>query len=465
MGKYSIALFCLLAFASPIHSRQWKIGDPCPTDIHTTVPSYDDMPWHEDPSPTLVFGTMSNIHAALLSCPNITSLQLRVTGLGCSEWPDRWNFPFDLSGTDKYPPLQILHLDGYDFDQHAWGQVQPPQEVWYEDVIQTFEIWSSWIQNGNAWKYLKWCFLPEEQRSKRNLDLWLDAMDFSHIRTLALNTRSRDSFSNNVTKLLPPKLSSLNSLTVAGPTAHEFILGLPQNSLQNLTWLGYKNSSDLEPVLQHHGASLRHLTWYSDELNTYPRPMLSLEQLRRLISYAPELQSLVIDMGRDDDWPWEHLQIIAVEMPKLTDLTLYLDLASECRRQIADTSYSVMDRCRDECNGMEQYQQPLLNNTTAVDVAEFLRNHNAGGTLARVTLRSGDWSPSWDGPLYFPDWLEMKKAWMECVLGDEAGGGNGISCEGHNTRIENDRNRYCDDSKTNATHRAGGYLGSSVTEL
>lgn len=56
---------------------------------------------------------MDAVHAALSNCPNIETLDLRVTGLGCSEWPDRWDFPFNPTGGEKYPNLASLRLEGY----------------------------------------------------------------------------------------------------------------------------------------------------------------------------------------------------------------------------------------------------------------------------------------------------------------------------------------------------------------
>ncbi|KAH8894348.1 hypothetical protein GQ53DRAFT_745054 [Thozetella sp. PMI_491] len=459
--SYAIVLISLLAFAPPTLAALWQVGEPCPTEIVTTVPDNDysyEPPYDRIYAP---FGAMSSVHAALLNCPDIKSLNLRVAHLGCTEFPDRFNFPFDVLGTDKYPPLEVLSLDGYDFDRNRWDEVQPPKKWWYDYVDDTGAIWGGWFQSSKAKDYLKSRLVPEEQRVKRNIDLWLDAMDFSQIHTLSLNPRSREDISASVIKLLPPRLTNLRSLTIAGPTAHEFILGLPENSLESLTWLGSKNTSDLEPVLERHGASLRHLVSYSDELWVYPRPMLSLEQLQQVTSNAPKLQSLVIDMSRNGTWPWEHFETIAASLLDLKNLTLYLDLASECRHHW-HFEYDIRARCREGCDGVNQYQQPMLNSTTAAKVAEFLRDYNTGGALEQVVLRSGDWSPFWDGALYIPGWLDGVNAWMECNLTSGARKDSQISCQGRDTKVVE---WYCDYGVENASQISSGETVSLLADL
>lgn len=75
-------LVLLLAALFPVATlaRSWR-ADRCPDAIKTLVPSYSG-PGRDQKS---TFGTMVSVHDALCSCPNITSLDLRVTGLGCTE--------------------------------------------------------------------------------------------------------------------------------------------------------------------------------------------------------------------------------------------------------------------------------------------------------------------------------------------------------------------------------------------
>ena len=75
-------------------------GPSCPTAIRETIPG---IRYSSDPAePKPAFTSMRGIHEAMLKCPNITTLQVRTALIGCSEWPDRFNFPFDARGGEQY---------------------------------------------------------------------------------------------------------------------------------------------------------------------------------------------------------------------------------------------------------------------------------------------------------------------------------------------------------------------------
>lgn len=151
-------IFLALPAMVAANAKYWKIGEPCPTAIHG-VSSRSFVPW--DPDAPLdpanywySFRTMRDAYHALLSCPNINAIYIRVALQGCSDWPDRFNFPFNPLGGDRYLSApEILSLEGYDGDEDSWGYKGAP-----EGAVQT---------------------------NMTNIDLWLNAMDFSRIHTLA----------------------------------------------------------------------------------------------------------------------------------------------------------------------------------------------------------------------------------------------------------------------------------------
>jgi hypothetical protein len=116
---------------------------------------------------------MGAIHAALLECSNITALDVRVTGLGYSERPDRWSFPFNRFGGDVYPRLGNVRLEGYEFgrgrQRDAVGLDKWSRSGW------------AWIRGGSSYFSL----FSRDQWMKSNLELWLDAMDWSAVSELA----------------------------------------------------------------------------------------------------------------------------------------------------------------------------------------------------------------------------------------------------------------------------------------
>src|SRR5258708_1242253 len=80
----------------------------CPAQIRTTIPNQRPLADPHEPR----FSTMADVHSTLTKCSNITTLDLRVTLIGCTNFPDRWNLPFDQSGHDKYPSqLKSLSLE------------------------------------------------------------------------------------------------------------------------------------------------------------------------------------------------------------------------------------------------------------------------------------------------------------------------------------------------------------------
>ncbi|RYP92522.1 hypothetical protein DL770_001388 [Monosporascus sp. CRB-9-2] len=164
-------------------------GASCPPSITAQVPG----PYHR--------GTMQALHKRLLSCPDVRSLDLSVAPEGCSAWPDRWNLPFRLAGGERYPALTSLTLGGYRFDHSDWEDVQPDK---YGGIL-------NWINFHGTEKYVRlWMDTPADRRHLRNLELWLEAMDWSALEVLELRGGVEGYFAD----LAPPHLTGLKHLAV-----------------------------------------------------------------------------------------------------------------------------------------------------------------------------------------------------------------------------------------------------------
>lgn len=147
-------------------ARSWTTNDQCPETTKTTVncrPCGDAIGQHFCTSGP-EFDTLEAIHAALSNCPEISSLDLHVPISGCDSGPDRWEFPFNPSGGDKYPNLTTLRLEGYDLDM--------PRHIREEDFATT------WLRR------ISQAIIPKRTGYKSYLDLWLDAMSWSSIEEL-----------------------------------------------------------------------------------------------------------------------------------------------------------------------------------------------------------------------------------------------------------------------------------------
>ncbi|KAK6845125.1 hypothetical protein PG995_015235 [Apiospora arundinis] len=228
--------------------------------------------------------------------------------------------------------------------------------------------------------------LSPEQKSRVNLDLWLQAMDFSQIRQLYIHDFRGPP---ELLTRLAPSLPSLQFLGVEGKGLGPLVDALPNRSLQHLFYIDPGPAHDLDQILATQGDSLKTLQWYTTE-HWIPmlRPVLSPLQLRELRTSAPNLQSLAIDLNRDNTtWPWDHLEALRDGMPAgLERLTIYFDEMSECRRQ----HHSVWEMYGDEpCPPNEREPHPTLTTETAHEVAAFLLGDvQKASVLAHISFRT-----------------------------------------------------------------------------
>ncbi|KAH9225951.1 hypothetical protein K456DRAFT_1766598 [Colletotrichum gloeosporioides 23] len=409
-------------------------------EIDTTIPGGLETTREEFPPRRSPLRTMQQVHDFLSNSTTLKSIKLRVTLLGCSSHPDRYNFPFDFPAGSRYSfKLESLQLDGYDFGYQEWNRVQPPSSKlfpsyphsWSPDGIGNY-FW--WYMSDLATRYYKWRDLPDDQKHKTNLDQWKDAMDFSHIRELAL----RDIRGQSVVAIrLPQLLNSLTSLTIRGVHhVREFVLGLPRDSLEHLSWIsgcGCRQSHFVLDVVGYHARSLARLELREPESSYHQREVLTAEELASLGDLAPNLQELTIDLNRNGTWPVEELQSVAKHYPRLKRLTIYLELASEQRRQHESSAWPRRSTwLSDEDEDLDNMARPLLNKTTGMEIFELLRRQKVGEELIELKLFAGDWERSHDGPLYTAPWLEHRKAWVTCQVLENSNKGTlrrkGYSC-------------------------------------
>lgn len=375
---------CLIgAFQTP---RRPAHDEPCPEYIKTLVPP----------------DTMASVHETLLRCPNITGLDLRVRLSGCSNWPDRWNFPFSRYGLDKYPPLKSLKLEGYVFDSGECDQEFYGHYHYSLPWNKNME-WRTWDKS-----------LCKLLRYKSNIDLWLDAMDWSQLESLSIKNLDH-SGTGKFPYQIVPALKSLRKLeieTYDDDSAVDIVGAFPLNSLTHFTRVGGQRV-DIGDLLSLQANSLKSLHVRIPEFWTKPGQGICNRDLKVLQRLTPRLKHLATHLHRNGTWPFETLDILA-KIPPLSSLDLYLDMQSTCQRR----KNSPWDRV-DGCNGEEQFQTPFVNETSALDAFKYLRDHKVGEELTNVTFWVGDWEPSWDGPMlidYDYQWFEGRKAKVVCSV-------------------------------------------------
>jgi hypothetical protein len=367
---------------------------------------------------------MESVHQALLQCPNITSLDLRVSLLGCSEWPDRFNFPFTLSGGELYPSLKEVRLEGYDFDERPWEKSQLKNTRKYS----TRSWWPgqvlSWWRSGKMQQYLDYRNLEEGQRVKTNLELWVDAMDWGRVEVLGLrDCRGQSHFMES----MAPRLQSLKSLEIwdgwqRANNTLRFIQSLEPGMLTNLTWRSGWTTDILSPILQRHNNSLRSLEIRTGEEPSDPTNTFSASQLQQLVHSTPRLERLGINIHRNGSWPYDVFATIA-QAKQLRAVDMWFDILSDCERQKPERwtrQYHAWERDNEnntfKCEGENRYQRPFVDENSALEIFRYMRKKNTSGHLKEVVFWVGNWSRSWDGPIHFESPLERKRAKVVCTL-------------------------------------------------
>ncbi|SPJ79292.1 uncharacterized protein FTOL_07683 [Fusarium torulosum] len=437
--------------------RQWTPEDPCPTAIRARIPGISE------------FATFQVVHQAMKMCDTIDVLQLMANRGGCVGFPEGHRMPFSLNGSDRYLSApRVFSLEDYEFDYSKWAEIRPPLSHWSNDdgswpvspstiipfrwILDMFyrgrwhldrltyaikrsagiEEFSQWHEFGMAQQWYDQRYLPTERQSMDDMQLWLEAMDFSQVHTLAIKEGHFIPLKGKgLYKDLPRALTGLECLIMRGewkdwevegkggftmPTAKDFILGL-QPYLKSLKWNegGTCSEDTFDAVLKHHGASLKHLEWTNSEIDFHPRPVLSIEQLRGLGEWAPRLESLTIDLHRDaGDWPQEELKSIAENLPDLTTLVLYLNARDEAPLQ--DHSYYTRNRTL--------LLRPKLDTKAALGMFRTLRQFKAGDAFDTVEFREGDWAEPL-GPVQVSfrgeDWMANVRIWVKCRMNGKNG--------------------------------------------
>ncbi|KAK7931250.1 PhoD-like phosphatase [Apiospora marii] len=112
----------------------------------------------------------------LSTCANISTLSIRIAGVGCVGHPDRWSLPLDPWGRSRYPsaPRSLL-LDSYAF---------------------------------------RAALRPTSEPRMTNLELWLDAMDVSSVEELSIFDYDYGESQELLINHLIPRVPSLRSLSV-----------------------------------------------------------------------------------------------------------------------------------------------------------------------------------------------------------------------------------------------------------
>ncbi|EUC27075.1 hypothetical protein COCCADRAFT_112634 [Bipolaris zeicola 26-R-13] len=430
MAYHMLTLATISHGTNDMNGPVWTPGSPCPTSITAQIgTSGGDWCADEPDGPYCRFPNTTIIHTALLHCPAVEELDIYFEVGGCTgPEVDRWNLPVELLGEgQKYPPLKRLILDGYSFGG-IWERKEEEEQgtdlKLYEDEWDDYEArWSpnAYIDEKNAWVEEK---QARDGESKTNLDMWIEAMDWSQLKELSINTRRSEMA--EVASKLPQQLISLESLHLNSPA---FIQGLKEHTVKNLKWVGQTKKGQLEHILQLQGKSLQSAEYRCGEAVCSDWPQhVNLSAIGEL---APQLQHISLNMPRvNGTWPLKELESLA-SIPSLTSMELYFRLQSDC--ELYGQYLGRCHRCgkayrewkhenweTGHCLGEQRYASPLLNSTTAQEMFTYLRLNKVGAELREITFKAGDWAGPYDGPLRLDMFLDGK--WVKVTCKADSGG-------------------------------------------
>jgi hypothetical protein len=234
---------------------------------------------------------------------------------------------------------------------------------------------------------------------------------------------------------------NMTSLRTLETTDEDLIEELPNHSLENLTWIGLAEYFELHTVLQSQGDSLQSLEFRCPELES---PVFGLGfqafDPQWLVTRTKNLTRLSVDIQRNVTWDWEILEQIAA-VRTLRTLNLWMNIQSECRgrlnhhirsRRTMEYELGVdycektnWDNCVDYCKLMEQdgeyckgddqFQEPYVNDTNALELFTYMRGKKQGEELEQITFWVGDWTTKHDGPvMYEAPWAKGRRGKVTC---------------------------------------------------
>lgn len=254
-----------------------------------------------------------DIYHLLTTCPDIRHLDLTMQWGGCTISMDD-HYAFDFNKGDRFPPLEELRLRGYDFDgsphpqsydhrRDPWRQILRELAWEINDMLDDYDLTDFRLP------YVPPSPLPQDNRT--NLEAWREAMDWSNLRRLDIDSASSRTFTN-----LKGALPNLRSFR-AGPlnlygqneterqavrdALRDFILDAPP--LEELGIGAMEKPLPVGQFLEVHGKSLRALEMHEQaSYRTEPRPVLNDTQLVRLREECPRLEKLELDVNRNGTW-------------------------------------------------------------------------------------------------------------------------------------------------------------------
>jgi hypothetical protein len=306
------------------------------------------------------FHDMATVFDIVASSPNLKELDLHLDRFGCILAQTAWSFNFRSHPFTRFPPLEVVRLNGYAFDDGPGGSFA---WSWLDLLALVTDI------------------LPREERIARNdtnLDAWMKRMDWSYVHTLEISRPSE-----HVLNILQGgALPSLKNLVVSSEfnsydrnKVMDFITKTAQ-PLESLSLIRFDlDSADTFISDANLRRELKSFTLRPNLENTSPIPG---NMLHNLLATSPKLESVDVAIERQPNIAWHESPYKEfIYCPTLRHLTLRFP--SPDGPNLDYTSWAKDDT------------DPLINNKTTVEIFKTLRQLKNGAELESMQFYVGDW--------------------------------------------------------------------------
>jgi hypothetical protein len=301
---------------------------------------------------------MDLIFRILTTCPNIKELDISVLrGGGCVVYHTDNPQALDFTSSDAIlAPLESLTLDGYmlhakpnGLKWREWETDHPERSIlntpwkYLPDSAINYIGYSKIKEwGGLQTSVVKYDTSPLKPGTKTNIDVWLERMDWTHLRTLKMQDPSTEDLHILVGNTLP----NLRNIEFSGYYAHHHaILDFLSNSsfrLESIKFDGIYFCSIIQAIssiVENHGPNLHTLVIKhsqpsrryhgglyspSERNRPYRHPsssFLNTTHITQLRDNIPGLNTLDLDILVGEEWDYEFLDTLN-SFPGLEYLTL-----------------------------------------------------------------------------------------------------------------------------------------------
>ncbi|KAH6664184.1 hypothetical protein B0J14DRAFT_608005 [Halenospora varia] len=369
---------------------------------------------------------LGHLFSVLSTAPKMRELELIMHDIGgCEITSSPFAFNFLAQPHARFPPLEVLKLNGYDLDERADGG-----NTWnWEDFDrQAFNRHPDMFDRPKR----------RQDDGRTNLDSWMEIMDWSHVHTLELSMPSKNTLAKLSGSVLPAltnvqlnhgwQTSSEGNETLSFLASHPLLL----DSLS----IGGLDKKTGNTILERFLASetvAQNLTHFSfrDSTSNENEVHLNESLLTIFVRRIPRLESLDINLRRDANMSIDgNLLSSFSSSPTLRRLILRIpspDMENALWMNRNNPRYNdLIARYRVSKDDGDEID-PIFNQNTVLKMFQQIRSRKVGKELEELEFYVGNWDGRWERGLY-PDNI-MRVAHWRCSASWEGG-----KCEGNQTR-------------------------------